>query len=312
MTTGSIIKEAAQWVVRQQGDAIDWDAFTTWLEADSRHRTAYDELACINRDLEDHSAAIVASLPDTPQPRPANDARTLRWKLWGGGGVAAALLVVGLALQPFGPRDAVQEFRSSPGKSTEVALAGGAKVILAPASRLTVTGPSVALEGTGYFDVPHMPGRHLTIAAGAIEVTDIGTRFSLANEPEGISVDVAEGSLSVRSNRLTAPIALTAGRGLRVDVGDWTVGVVSVDPQRVAGWRTGKLQFDEAPLSLVARDISRYSGKRVTVDQAIADQPFSGVIAINDGQPAAQTLAQILSLDARQVDGGLRLEPRRR
>lgn len=72
------------------------------------------------------------------------------------------------------------------------------------------------------------------------------------------------------------------------------------------------MQFDEAPLSLVARDISRYSGKRVTVDQAIADQPFSGVIAINDGQPAAQTLAQILSLDARQVDGGLRLEPRRR
>ena len=126
-----------------------------------------------------------------------------------------------------------------------------------------------------------------------------------------MAIDVAEGAVLVMSANLQSPVRISAGHGLLADEAKRTLRVINVDPQQVASWRTGTLQFDGAPLALVARDISRYSGEEVTVDPAIAQQPFSGVIAISHGEAPARTVAQILSLKVRQVDGRLSLEPRR-
>jgi transmembrane sensor len=171
-------------------------------------------------------------------------------------------------------------------------------------------GRQIELAGTAYFDVPHRPGRELAIRAGSFTVSDIGTRFAIANESGLVSVDVADGKLSVSSDRLDRPIALEAGHGIKAD--EQTIRLTQVNPADVAPWRSGKLQYDNAPLSLVARDISRYSGTSVTVDPAVGGQPFSGVIAIENGDKAARNLAQIMALDARPVAGGIRLQPRRR
>lgn len=312
MTTDRIFDEAAGWLVRQQDEAMDWEGFTLWLEADPQHRVAFDELALIEARLDDQSPAL-AEANGSPPTVVANDREPLHWRRWAGigGGALAASLAVALALQPATREPPLQDYRSAPGKTVEVALADGGKVLLAPESHLTVRGQQLAIEGTGFFVVPHKPGRALTVDAGDLEVTDIGTRFSIGNEAESISVDVEEGALSVSSSRLDSPIGLTAGRGIKVDRSSGTVQLVKVEPQRVASWRTGKLQFDQAPLALVARDISRYSGKKVTVDRAIAGQPFSGVIAIDEGEAPARTLAQILSLDVQEAGGTLRLQPRR-
>jgi transmembrane sensor len=229
-----------------------------------------------------------------------------------GGGAIAACLALVFALQPAGRDVPIQDYRSAIGKNSQIALGDGSKVVLAPASHLTVQGDQLALEGTGYFDIPHKPGRTLIIRAGEFQISDVGTQFSVGNEAEGVSVDVAEGSLSVSSERLAKPIALAAGHGLRADRSSKTIRMTSVDPQQVASWRSGQLQFDQTPLALVARDISRYSGEKVMVDPAIANQPFSGVIAIDEGASPARALAQILSVEARPVDGGIRLEPRGR
>lgn len=308
-----IYEEAADWLVREQDEAMDWASFTAWLEADPRHRTAYDELALVGAQLDDHSDALAATLPPLRQAA-ANDRGPVRWGRWaglGGGAVAAALAMV-LMVQPVDRQLPVRDFRTAGGENLRVALGEGSTVVLAPASRLRVQGQQLALEGTGYFDISHRPGRTLAIRAGDFLVTDIGTRFAVGNEADGVRVDVAEGTLSVTSGALAKPIALAAGHGLRADRSSGTVRLTRVDPQQVASWRSGKLQFDQVPLALVARDISRYSGRLVTVDPAIADQPFSGVIAIDEGGSPARTLAQIMSLEAKPVDGGVRLEPRGR
>lgn len=310
MTTDKNFEEAAEWLVRQQSGAIDWDRFADWLEADPGHRLAFDELALIDAALDDHAHTLADAVPLAP----ANDRAPLRWGRWAGlGGISiAAGLALVLALQPVGRDLPVENFRSAAGHSREIALNDGTNVVLAPASLLTVKGDQLTLQGTGYFNVPHRPGRTLTVTAGAFTVTDIGTRFSVGNETDGVSVEVAEGSLSVRSARLTKPIALAAGHGIRSDRLAGTVRQTTVAPGDVASWRSGRLQFDRTPLALVARDIARYSGETVTVDPAVAGQPFSGVIAIDDGTSPGRTLAQILALDARPVAGGVRLEPRRR
>lgn len=312
MSIDRIYDEAAGWLVRQRDDAMDWEGFTAWLDADPRNRVAYDDLALIEARIDEHSDRL-RDESAVRQPIAANDTEPVRWGRWAGigGGVIAAGLALLIMVRPVGHELPTQEYSSAPGQMREVALAGGAKVLLAPVSHMTVRGEKLAIEGTGYFNVPHQPDRALTIKAGDFTVTDIGTRFSIGNEADGVSVDVADGSLAVTSARLTTPIDLSAGHGLRANRSNGAVRLVQVEPQQVATWRTGQLQFDQVPLKLVALDISRYSGKKVTVDAAIAEQPFSGVIAIDEGEAPARTLAQILSLNVKAVDGTLRLEPRR-
>jgi transmembrane sensor len=132
------------------------------------------------------------------------------------------------------------------------------------------------------------------------------------NERQTLSVEVAEGSLAIKSDRLAKPVSLSTGHGFVADRSDQRIRLTAIDPAQVGTWRTGKLQFDNAPLALVAREISRYSGEKVMVDPKIANQPFSGVIAINHGEAPVQSLAQILSLEVKTVDGAVRIQPRRK
>ncbi|MCL6684491.1 FecR family protein [Sphingomonas alba] len=308
MTEDRILDEASGWFVRQQDDAMDWEGFTAWLEADPRHRQAYDGLCALDSDLDFHGKDLEAGFSNISPP--ANDDGP-RWGRWAGlGGAVAAALALVVVMQPVERGSQIQEYRSAVGHSREVALADGTRVALAPDSRLTVSGPQLALEGTAYFDVPHKPGRELAVRAGSFTISDVGTRFAVANEAGSVSVDVEDGRLSVSSDRLDRAIVLTAGHGIKAD--EQTIRLTQMRPADVASWRNGKLQFENAPLSLVVRDISRYSGRSVTADPAVSGQPFSGVIAIDNGDTAARNLAQIMALDARPVDGGVRLEPRRR
>jgi transmembrane sensor len=309
MTEDRILDEAAGWFARQHDDAMDWEGFTAWLEADPCHRQAFDELCALDSDLYLHGKDLGSGFSDVPGSV-SKDAG-LRWGRWAGlGGAVAAALALVVVMQPAERGPPIQEYRSAAGHSRQVALADGTRVALAPDSRLSVSGPELALEGTAYFDVPHKPGRELAIRAGSFTISDVGTRFAVANESGSVSVDVADGSLSVSSERLDKAIALTTGHGIKAD--EQTIRLTQVNPADVASWRNGRLQFENAPLTLVVRDISRYSGRTVTVDPAVGGQPFSGVIAIDNGDTAARNLAQIMALDARPVHGGMRLQPRHR
>lgn len=310
MISDRMYEEAAAWLVRQQEDAMDWEGFTAWLEANPSHRSAYDELALIDVQLDEHGDA----LSPVEVPAAANDPSTRPWmRIAGfGGGALAAGLALFLAVQPIRHDLPAREYRTPAGKSVEVAF-DGARVVLAPASQLTVKGHQANLQGTAYFDVPHQPGRRLTITAGGFTVTDIGTRFSVNHDSGGdVDVEVAEGSVAVSAPGLARPVTLSAGRGLRASSSRSTLRLVSVDPEQVASWRSGRLQFDQVPLAAVARQVSRYSGERITVDPAVANRSFSGVIAIHHGEEPARTLAQIMSLDVQEVGGAARLEPRSR
>ena len=311
MISDRTYEEAADWLVRQQDDAMDWDGFTSWLEADPSHLTAYDKLALLDRQLDE----VIRELPDEPgrstESHTHREAR-LPWRRFaavGSGAIAAGIAAL-LLVQPVHQAPATRDIRTQAGQKLEVALEGGARVLLAPASHLQVRGPNISLEGDGYFDVPHKRGRLLTITAGPFQISDIGTKFSVESDPDRVSVEVAQGSLEVSSNQLEQPVALSAGHGMRANKADGTIGLFTVAAQQVASWRSGKLEFNGAPLALVVREISRYSGKPVTVDARIANQPFSGVIVLHDGEAPARTLAQILSLDVTQADGTMRLEPR--
>jgi len=306
--TTRIDEQAAAWQAASARDDMDWDGFTRWLEADPRHRQAYDETALAAALLDDHRELLAAPVASLASANDAVERRPLRrWPLWLGSGLAASLAAVMIAGQVIPPTPVTVE--SGPTAMT-VALGDGSSATLAPRSRLTIGGrdaTELALDGGAYFVIRHDPSRALTITAGDLTVTDIGTRFDVRRSPTDVRVEVADGEVAVRSARLAAPVRLPAGRRLAFDLAASRAVVSPVAAAAVGEWRQGRLSYDSAPLQLVAADLARYAGVRLVVPGALAQRRFSGSLFIGDGDTAVRDLAQLMELELHRDGGAYRL-----
>jgi len=306
--TETIRDVAAQWHVALDNDDMDWDAFTAWLEADPRHRVAYDEIALTDAALEDHRAALHVPVVANDDMAAHPEVRRRRWWAWSGTAAAAAL-AIGLALPGFlaGP----DQIYTTEATARQVTLADGSTVYLAPRSRLVLSGRDrdhLALNGGAIFDIRHDPARTLSVDADALTIRDIGTRFDVQAQDGHVRVSVAEGKVEVAGDPLAAPVPLSAGRGFDFDRAAGTSTVSAVRSEDVASWREGRLTYTDAPLSLVAADLARYAGVRVVVPDALRGRRFSGTLVIDDGDAAIRDLAEVMGLRLGGRAGARRLE----
>lgn len=295
--------QVAYWHAAQDGEDMDWEGFTAWLEADPRNRPAFNEILLLDDDIVAQRDVIATRLE---RDEPQESRRRWPWALVCGGVIAASLA---LFLAVPGPVDVVWQTTSA---SRVIALSDGTRATLAPQSHMVALGGNQAklsLTGGAYFEVPHRSGRTLTISAGGYAITDIGTRFDVTTDQVATRVNVAQGEVSVSSSVLDRAIPLGAGHGIIAR--DGAITLVNESLSSVGSWRNGTLSYREIPLALVAADIARYSGDEVTIDPAIADRRFLGTLTIGDGSKLATAVAEIMRLDVRRVGHRVRLEPRR-
>lgn len=312
---GRIIEQAAAWHAASARDDMDWDGFTRWLEADSRHRTAYDEVSLADAMLDEHRSGL---LVDEPAMQAGNDDTVVPlrramggWRIWAGTAIAASLVAV-LAVPQF--LQSSPEIYETGTAARTIALEDGSSVMLAPHSRLAIEGDRqdrMALTGGAWFDIKHDPARSLAIAAGGAVISDIGTRFDVQAEEGRLRVEVGEGQVQVSAPELARPIRLEQGRGLTFDAGRGTALVMAVKDDDVGEWRDGRLTFDSVPLALVADDLARYAGVKVTLPDAVRDRRFSGSLVVGDGEAALRDLSQLMGLELVRGPDGYRLEQRR-
>lgn len=303
-----MLDEAIAWQAALEQDDTDWDAYLAWLEADPRHREAFDSIALVDAAITDNREQIKSVLaPDLTVPA---DPRPNRWRprlLWGSAIAASlAILVAGPILRS-NADPVVYENGGTTNRS--LALANGTSVILAPSSRIVVTGNDAgAIElarGEAYFDVRHDPGRTLTVSAGTYRISDIGTRFSVNLANGTFRVGVAEGVVSVYAPSVAKPVRLDAGHQLVGGNGALTLALVDV--AQIGSWRSGRLSYTDAPLALVAADISRYSGKAIIVDPSMEKKHFSGSLVIGDGSKLVGDLAGVMGIEAQSTGNSVRL-----
>lgn len=287
-----VLLAAGRWHAAAQRGDCDWDAFTTWLEQDSSHRQAYAQLAELEDQIAHHRSALRQALPAAQAPG--------RRRAWPAAIAAMLVLGVGLVLTwnqlPF-HAPPPQEYTALAG-AQQISFAD-VQVTLAPGSHLRVSGrhrEHVDLTGTAYFDVPHDPRRTLVVMAGGRTIRDIGTRFEVFGATGVLKVAVAEGSVSVDLPGSSEGARVTAGQRLLVSSAPPRAEYASIATDDVAGWREGRLIIRDEPLSLVAAQISLHAGVAVTVDAAIAERRFSGVLAIGDGSQLAARLGEIMGL----------------
>jgi transmembrane sensor len=307
-----IMAQAARWHIASDDDAMDWAAFTRWLEADPRHRDAYDEIALTDGLLEEHDKDLFGpadnvvefartgqeARKETGDPEPAEVVRPQFGKRlrWAGLAIAATLTAVLAVPQFMAPAPEIYETSAS---ARRIALDDGSTIMLAPRSRLTVEGRAqdhIALSGGALFDIRHDPDRQLTISAGDLKINDIGTRFDVQAQDSRVRIAVVEGKVTVNSESLSAPVRLTAGKSLAFDGSAGSALVAPVRKADVGAWQDGRLSYDNAPLALVVADLRRYAGVKVEVPDSLGDRRFSGTLVIGDGDAALRDLAQVMGL----------------
>lgn len=311
-----IVDSAVAWQQAITRDDMDWAAFTDWLEADPQHRDAFDEVALVDAAIDDRRNAVSALLRATDKAAQGLDdpasgysrPNGRRWFL--GTGVAAALAVaIGLPLIQSEQARSIA-YATQPGATRRVTLDDGSRLDLSADTSISVGAHQRRMtlaRGAAFFDVRHDPSRQLVIDAGGYHITDIGTRFSVEMAGTRVAIAVAQGSVTV-----TPPM----GDALRLDAGDALSGdggaapvVSNVKPDAVASWRDGRLAYDNAPLTRVASDISRYTGKRIDLAATLGDRRFSGVLVIGDGSHLVSDLAAVAGLAVRSGTDRVLLVP---
>lgn len=305
-----IYEAAAIWHQAQARDDMDWDAFAAWLDADSRHRDAYDDIAMLDERIDQSRAAIVALLPaNDPEPFAPEHMRRGRLYLISGGVAAILLAMLTLGLwRDHGPAaPAASSFVAAAGQSRTVLAANGATAVLAAGSRLDVTpGKPLELAGTAWFDVRHDPARPLTIAVPGYQIRDVGTRFDVSTDGKTMRVAVAQGEVAVTATATGERFNVTAGQAA---IGDSSgrIDLVAAAPAAIGAWRNGRFVYDQVPLSLVAADIARYTGKPVLVDDGVARRRFSGILAPGDCDSMIAALRQLAGVGSRREGDAVRL-----
>jgi transmembrane sensor len=301
----TMLDQAIAWQTALESDDADWEGYMAWLEADPRHREVFDSIALVSAAVDEHRHEIRHIL-DAQTGADTQRAPSRRWFIGGGIAAAVALAVAIPALRA--PESSVT-YKAVTGKSRSIALANGTSVTLSPSSSIVVHGKQAAkielASGEAYFDVRHDPNRSLTVSAGGYSITDIGTRFSV-NLSDGVfRVGVSDGTVSVGSDQSDRDVEVSAGH--QFVAGGSVQTLSSIAATEVGSWRAGRLSYSDAPLRLVAADISRYSGRPVVVDPSLEKSHFSGTLVIGDGSRLLTDLATILSIRVRPEGNGARI-----
>jgi transmembrane sensor len=301
-----ILDQAIAWQTALESDDADWDRYVAWLEADPRHREAFDTVALTSAAVDEHKHEIKHMLDAQASVGKPQRIAPRRWFL---GGSVAAALALAVAIPTLWAPETVATYNAEMGKSRLVALANGTSVTLSPSSSIVVHGKQATkielASGEAYFDVKHDPSRSLTVSAGGYRITDIGTQFSV-NLSDGVfRVGVSDGTVSVASEKSDRDVQVSAGHQLVMGSDAPTLSRVAAT--EVASWRAGRLSYSDAPLRLVAADISRYSGKPVVVDASLEKSHFSGTLVIGDGSRLLPDLATVLGIKVEPAGNGARI-----
>jgi transmembrane sensor len=191
--------------------------------------------------LDELGAELRAELGSAPEPwlraqnsrahralsAPAARPRALAFAL-----AAASALVVGLllfSLRASRPEAVVARVTSlaAQGQPSRAEFPDGSAVTLAPGGGAHFASDAAATRfelerGFAEFEIAPQRGKRFVVVAGAVEVSVVGTRFSVRySPPANVEVQVSHGVVSVRAPGRPAPVLLRAGERFRGSHEQW-------------------------------------------------------------------------------------------
>jgi len=313
--------EAAYWFARaHENDRNPQERleFEAWLGLHAQHRREYELLQNLwgAADLVPKARLQALCQVDAPTAlKPVIQLRPAKKRTFARYAVAASLMVaVGVTLFSIlsAPSSYAAQFATTLGERRQVALPDGSVVDLNSRTRLEVRYErgrrSVELiQGEAMFSVEHDTSRPFVVSAGAGTVTVTGTRFDVRRDPEQTRVAVESGTVKVngREGEQGDPVILTAGLGARIDASGNVTPASAINTAQVTAWRTGKLVFNDATLSEVVQEVSRYREKPLRVASGKASAlRLTSVFKADDTDALLAALPKLLPVTIRSLADG--------
>ena len=301
--------DAARWFVRMQEPAVDvveYRRFEAWLGEHPQHREEFEVLQGLWTAADLVPAARLQALCENPPVRKARQS-------WVRYAVAASVVAVALGLGLFSglnhPAPYTAEYSTALGERRHVALPDGSVIDLNSRSRIQVNFEKdrrgiELIEGEAMFSVEHDTSRPFVIDAGNGLVTVTGTRFDVRRDLSETRVAVEQGTVKVQGQGAEF-VSLSAGLGTRIDAQGTVAAAYAVNPAELTAWRSGKLVFNNASLSEVAAEVSRYREKPLTVgSDKVGNLRLTSVFKSDNTDALLKALPSILPVAVRTLDDG--------
>jgi transmembrane sensor len=303
----SRLTAAARWYAELQAEDVapqTWDAFRLW-ERDPRNAAAFRQvegsLAVLDR------TSLAAAVSGRRDRRPSG-----RWV----GMLAAAgvLVVAGAAVlvQGRGPAEPLV-YITAIGEQRRVALEDGSSATLNTATRIEVayTGGERLVRLTGgqaLFEVERGEVPFVVEAAGT-RVEALGTEFEVFLTSEGQQVTLLEGVVAVRASPRGGAPETRMAPGERLLVAGGVAGPASpVDIGAALSWRSGVLQFRDAPLADAVAELNRYAEVQIELgDLGLGAERLSGAFRAGDQDQFVSALTSFLPVQAEREGNRIRI-----
>lgn len=217
-------------------------------------------------------------------------------------------------------------YQTAVGERSVVALDDGSVITLNTDSEMEVIFASDTRvvrmrRGQAHFEVAPDPARPFRVIADDQVITALGTAFDVRMASDAVTVLLLEGRVSVdqaatldyaaRLREHIPLVELVPGERLvaRRTRGGSDVSrpatIEVADIERATSWRTGRLIFDDEPLSGAVAEFNRYTTTPIVIaDQAAADYRISGVFRIGQTTSFLAAVEAITPVRAtRDADG---------
>jgi len=291
----AIERAAAAWVVREERGftAAEQDAFSQWLAADPRHRTALADRRWAWREFDRitglHTTVAAEPDPDLLAPQSRFSRQRRPWLQWSALGLAAAAAFAVLFWRE-NPAPFFQPARP-PVATLSTALAApceqrtlddGTVVELNRGARLTVLFTAelrrVRLErGEAHFTVAKNPSRPFVVEVAGVTARAIGTAFNIRLDSAAVEVLVTEGRVQLGHQAaaaagVTAPPLLVARQRavipLDAPAAPDIATLSEADLTTRLAWQPRLLDFTDVPLAVVVGEFNRRNPVQLKVASA--------------------------------------------
>ena len=309
----SVQDAAAEWLARRQADAgaqVE-RAFADWLNADPRHRIAYEQVA---RDWQD---SLV--LADSPVGRSRKLGRApflMRHSTHVGAASLGLAAIVGVATvglvrhgSPFelvSPAEAAT-YRTAIGEIRTIRLSDGSSVTLDTATlvRVSFTAGQRRLDlaqGRARFHVAPDRQRPFAVDVPGGEILARSTLFDVSLVDAQPTISALEGSVELRSSTPDTPVRTQA-----LAAGEKAVLGSHAGPEPAsaaeAQWVSGMLALDATPLGNAVATINRYNRIQVRFsDPHLARLLVTGAFRAREPDEFARGIAATFDLGIDRSD----------
>ncbi|MEM1434808.1 MAG: FecR domain-containing protein [Pseudomonadota bacterium] len=329
-----LLEAAHEWALLLEDPAAtrqDRERFEMWRAESPAHADLFDRAvtfreAFVRLEPGDFEASVRSSLRrrsriDPPARFPRSAFRWPQLII----PLAAVFVVVVLAapllLAPTQPEAqpsvAVETTATAVAETRILTLQDGTRVTLGPATELRVryshSERVLAFdEGAAYFEVAEDQDRPLSVTAGKLTATALGTAFEIRTGGGVARVAVAEGEVQVSYSETAVPEPVPASTRTRLQPGQMIAAgkgglraVESVALDEIGAWRENRLIYSGATVAEVIDDVNRYSQRPVVVapgSEAVLGFQIRGVFLGTNVDALLESLSAIHPIEVDRSD----------